>query len=95
MANSGWGSSGWNFKSGRLQRQLNTSFDPAGGTIGSSNNNLITAISCKTVGNNYCVQTSNTDITYYIIATVPLKLLHDICRQILLTKGMFMRLILY
>ena len=28
-ANSGWGASKWNFNSGRLQRQLNKSFDPA------------------------------------------------------------------
>ena len=64
-ANSEWGSNGWNFSSGRVQRQLNTSFDPAGGTIGSSNNNFITAANCKTVGKNYCVQTGN--IRYYLL----------------------------
>jgi hypothetical protein len=89
-----WGNSGWNCNSGRLQRQLNTSFDPVNGTNGSGQTCLTSESACKNVCKNYCIFNGNTDINHYIIATIPLKIIHDLFKKLPLTKGMYMRLIL-
>ena len=70
---------------GRLARMMNTSFDPT--TSASSLAN------CAATGKNYAVQTVN-GVTYYIIATIPLRFLHDIFKKLPLSKGMYMRLII-
>ena len=90
---SGWGSKGWNSNEGRLQRQLNTSFDPNDSPFGNNGSKLTSESVCKTVGKNYCVKGS-VDTTHYIIATIPLKIIHDLFKKLPLTKGMYMRLIL-
>ena len=93
-ASTRWGNSLWNSNSGRLQRQLNTSFDPINGMNGSGQTNLVSESSCKTVCKNYCIINGNTDINHYILATIPLKIIHDLFKKLPLTKGMYMRLIL-
>ena len=71
----GFGSSGLNSNLGRLQRQINTSFDPANGVNGSAKTQLTTEAVCKTVSNNYCIINGQTDINHYILATIPLKII--------------------
>jgi hypothetical protein len=93
-ASTRWGNSGWNSNSGRLARQLNTSFDPINGINGSGQTNLVSENSCKTVCKNYAIINGNTDINYYILATIPLKIIHDLFKKLPLTKGMYMRLLL-
>ena len=70
---------------GRLQRMMNTSFDPT--TSASS------VANCNATGKNYAVQTA-AGITYYIIATIPLRFLHDIFKKLPMCKGMYMRLMI-
>ena len=89
-----WGNSGWNSNSGRLARQLNTSFDPINGMNGSGQTGLTSENACKNVGKNYCIINGNTDVNHYILATIPLKIIHDLFKKLPLTKGMYMRLIL-
>ena len=90
----GFGSSGLNSNLGRLQRQINTSFDPVNGVNGSAKTQLTTEAVCKTVSKNYCIINGQTDINHYILATIPLKIIHDLFKKLPLTKGMYMRLIL-
>ena len=93
-ASTRWGNSGWNSNLGRLQRQLNTSFDPVNGMNGSGQTCLTSEAACKSVCKNYCIINGNTDINHYILATIPLKIIHDLFKKLPLTKGMYMRLIL-
>ena len=86
----GYGTSGLNSNAGRLERMKNTSFDPVAPAVSS----LVSAAVCKTVGKNFTEATAKTDQTYYILATIPLKILHDLFKKLPLTKGMYMRLIL-
>ena len=87
---SGYGSSFFNSNSGRLERMRSTSFDPSGGT----QSTFTSAANLNSMGKNYFKATGTTDCTYYILATIPLKIVHDIFRKLPLTKGMYMRLIL-
>jgi hypothetical protein len=49
----------------------------------------------KAVGKNYYTNAStNTDNVHYILATIPLKILHDLFRKMPLVKGAYVRLIL-
>ena len=89
----GWGAKGWNANAGRLQRCLNTSFDPVDSPFGSANTRLTSETSVKAVGKNYAIK-GTVDTTWYILATIPLKIIHDVFKKIPLTKGMYMRLIL-
>jgi hypothetical protein len=89
-----WGYNGFNNNLGRLQRQLNTSFDPINGMNGSGQASLVSEAACKNVCKNYCIINGNTDINHYILATIPLKIIHDLFKKLPLTKGMYMRLIL-
>ena len=95
-AANGWGQTGWTQNAGRLSRQLNTSFDPVNGSNGSlaASNQLCNENVMKTIGKNYVSFDGNTDVNHYILATIPLKIIHDIFKKIHLTKGMYMRLIL-
>ena len=86
----GYGKTCFNSNNGRLERMRNTSFDPAGGT----QSTFTSTTSLNSSGKNYYKATGATDCTYYILATIPLKILHDIFRKIPLTKGMYMRLTL-
>ena len=96
MAASGWGQTGWVQNAGRLARQLNTSFDPVFGANGSlaASSQLTNENVMKTVGKNYVSFDGNTDVNHYILATIPLKIIHDLFKKVHLTKGMYMRLIL-
>ena len=93
-ASTRWGYNGFNNNLGRLQRQVNTSFDPINGMNGSGQTNLTSETACKNVCKNYCIINGNTDINHYILATIPLKIIHDLFKKLPLTKGMYMRLIL-
>ena len=66
-------------------------FDPAGGTFDSRNNNLIVAADCKTVGKNNSVHMENTYISDYITATIHLKIymifIGNSLKQKVSTKG--------
>ena len=87
---SGYGNSFFNSNNGRLERMRNTSFDPTNGT----QSVYTSTSSLNSSGKNYYKATSTTDCTFYVLATIPLKILHDIFKKIPLTKGMYMRLIL-
>ena len=86
-----WGGSSLTQNVGRLNRMLNTSFDPTGGVgaVGYTNGTSNLSVT----GKNFCVQ-NGTNITYYILATLPLKILHDIFRKLPLAKGIYARLVL-
>jgi hypothetical protein len=88
---SGWGKTSFTQNQGRLARMVNTSFDPAGIAPAVSNYTSTTAtqLSLK----NYATQDTQ-NITYYILATIPLKSIHDIFRKLPLTRGTYARLIL-
>ena len=92
----GYGTTGLNFNKGRLERQLNTSFDPITGVNGSdgAKNGLVSTKVMSDTGKNYVAFDGNTNTTYYILATIPLKIIHDLFRKLHLTKGMYMRLVL-
>ena len=91
----GWGKTGWNCNNGRLQRMLNTSFDPVNAMYGSGGAKLVNENSTKAVGKNYYTAAgSNTDNVHYILATIPLKIIHDLFKKMPLVKGAYMRLIL-
>jgi len=91
----GWGKTGWNSNSGRLQRMLNTSFDPVNAPYGSGGTKLVNENATKAVGKNYYTYlASNTDNVHYITATIPLKIIHDLFRKMPLVKGAYVRLIL-
>ena len=86
---------------GRLQRMLSTSFDPTLGNANVINTSAFTnQLHCTTVYKNTCIQTpalnpaQSTNITYNILATIPLRMLHDIFRKLPLAKGVYMRLVL-
>jgi len=94
-SDTGWGKTGWNSNAGRLQRMMNTSFDPANTLNGSGGSKLVTENATKAVGKNYYTNNSvNTDNVHYITATLPLKIIHDLFRKMPLVKGAYMRLIL-
>ena len=75
---------------------MNTSFDPITGVNGSdgAKNGLVSTKVMTDTGKNYVAFTGNTDTTYYIMATLPLKIIHDLFKKLPLTKGMYMRLVL-
>jgi hypothetical protein len=75
---------------GRQNRMVyNTSFDPASG----ANPFLLSAANAGLLGKNYVTQT-NTQVTYYILATIPLRIINDIFSKIQLTKGIYLKLVL-
>jgi hypothetical protein len=84
----GWGASSLAVNKGRQQRMVNTSFDSAG-----SAGNFTDTNKCTAVGKTYTSQ-NTTDILTYVIATIPLRFLHDIFAKLPLAKGIYMRLIL-
>ena len=91
---SGYGASFFNNNRGRLERQLNTSFDPATGRDGNSSTKLHSQAVVNDSGKNHVVFNGKTDVTHHIIATIPLKIIHDLFKKLHLTKGMYMRLVL-
>ena len=91
----GWGKTGWNCNSGRLKRMLNTSFDPVNALYGSGGAKLVNENATKAVGKNYYTTASTaTDNVHYILATIPLKIIHDLFKKMPLVKGAYVRLIL-
>ena len=88
---SGWGKTSYTQNQGRLQRMLNTSFDPSTGLNAIEKNYTSTSATQLSL-KNYATQ-STTDMVYYITATIPLKILHDLFKQLPLTKGMYCRII--
>jgi hypothetical protein len=93
-SSTGWGASGWNSNNGRLQRMMNTSFDPSGALYGSGGAKLVNENAVKAVGKNYYTTNTATDNIQYILATIPLKIVHDLFRKMPLVKGAYVRLIL-
>jgi len=85
----GWGATEFAVNQGRIQRMKYTSFDPAATQVAKYTD----TDKVKTTFKNYATY-STTNITYYILATIPLRILHDIFRKLQLTKGMYMRLLL-
>ena len=85
----GYGTTALTQNAGRAKRMLDTSFDPAS----ASASNFISATGCNTAGKDY-VSYTTTNITYNIMATIPLRFLHDIFAKLPLSKGIYMRLIL-
>ena len=83
----GWGTTSYLQNKGRADRMKYTSFDAA------TNNKFTTNTLAGTVGKNFCsVTTSN--ITYYILATLPMRFLHDVFDKLPLMRGAYYRLIL-
>ena len=89
---SGYGESSFNQNTGRLERMKNTSFDPST-TLNNAVKNYTSESATKVTAKNYVAYTT-TNVTYYILATIPCKILHDIFRKLPLTKGMYARIIL-
>jgi len=87
----GWGATSLNTNKGRLQRMINTSFDP------SQKAPFTSAALCSAIGKNYAALTTAatklTNATYYILATLPLRILHPVFSKIPLMKGAYVRLI--
>ena len=84
---------------GRLNRMLqSTSFDPAFNSSPSAS--LLTPLAyCNNLGKNYCATSNSpasspTQINYYILATIPLKLIHDLFHHIPIVKGIYMKLVI-
>jgi len=86
----GWGASGIDYNAGRLDRMLYTSFDLSSSLTPSKYTN---AAYCGTNLKNY-VTYSASNITYYITATIPLRILHDVFKKLPLVKGSYARLII-
>ena len=86
-----------NYDDGNVSRRLrmmNTSFDPSN-TANQSLLGGITATQCSTVAKNYVDTTTNagtTGIIYYILATIPMSVIHPIFKALPLTKNMYMKL---
>jgi len=87
----GWGATSVNSNRGRLSRMINTSFDP------SQKAPFTSAALCSTIAKNYAALTTAanklTNVTYYILATLPLRILHPVFTKIPLMKGAYVRLI--
>jgi hypothetical protein len=84
LVTTGWNRfTGWcGYNDGNLARRArmerNTSFDP-NNTTNTPITNFTTAALCNTVGNNYVSQSNSTNtIVYYIVATIPLAVMHDL-----------------
>jgi hypothetical protein len=79
----------------RLKRMLdNTSYDPVNSTS-SASSFFNGSTQSGVLGKNYCASSNSTSqITYHILATIPLSILHDLFYSVPLTKGLFMRLTL-
>ena len=93
-SSSGYGASLWNSNRGRLERQLNTSFDPVKGREGSDGTKLHSTAVVNDTGKNHVIFNGTTNVTHHIIATIPLKIIHDLFKKLHLTKGMYMRMVL-
>ena len=85
----GWGNTAQRQNKGRLERMNVTSYDPTQG----SQPTFTTQAMCNNVGKATCINTA-ANITYYVLATIPLRMMHDIFRKIPLTMGMYMRLVI-
>jgi hypothetical protein len=88
---SGWGKTAFTQNQGRLQRMVNTSFDPST-TLNALTSNYTSQTATTLAVKNYATQ-NTTDMVYYILATIPLKVIHDIFKKLPLTKGMYARII--
>jgi len=85
----GWGSYEQSNR-GRIERMLKaTSYDPTRSTPSL----FTTPATCNAVAKNFVAQSPGY-INYYITATIPLKILHDVFSKLPLTRGMYMRLII-
>ena len=87
----GWGKSMFSQNQGRLQRMVNTSFDPST-TLNTAAANYTSTSAAQTSIKNYVTQGA-TDIVYYVMATIPLKIVHDIFKKLPLTKNAYLRVI--
>ena len=87
----GWGKTAYTQNTGRLQRMLNTSFDPSTG-LNPAVSNFTSATATQLAVKNYATQ-STTDCVFYVMATIPLRVVHDIFKKLPLTKGMYARII--
>ena len=67
----GYGATDWDYNRGRLQRQLNTSFDPVNRSGGSGGTRLHNTAVINATGKNHVVFTGATNVTHYITATIP------------------------
>jgi hypothetical protein len=84
---------GWRYtqNKGRLDRMKWTSYDPvlAAGEASKFTNNQLAG----SVGKNYCQRTGS-DITYYILATLRLKDIHELFDKLPLMRGAYFRMTL-
>jgi len=92
-----WGGDTMNSNTGRLARMTNTSFDTAQKALFTSAN------SCNVTMKNYTASTpamaltqlfSNGVQTYYILATIPLRVLHPVFSKLPLMRGAYVKLLL-
>jgi hypothetical protein len=72
----------------------NVTFDSAGDTSTPITSSKFTTFAYSNVGlKNYCLATTSANyVVYYINATIPLKVIHDLFDKMHLTKNMYMRL---
>ena len=88
---SGWGKTAYTQNAGRLQRMVSTSFDPST-SLNPAVSNFTSPTATQLAIKNYATQ-NTTDVVYYILATIPLKILHPVFKQLPMMKGAYMRLI--
>ena len=72
--------------SGRAERMMSTSFDPATLSFPSIN-----AARCNSSGKSYSVTNIANVLNYYILATIPLRILHDVFRKLPLMRNAYFR----
>jgi len=78
----------------RQRMEESTSFDPSN-TTNASILNYTSSNYLNTVGKNYVSQSNNsTTVVYYIMAILPLSILHDLFRKLHITKNMYIKMTL-
>jgi len=94
--NASYGTGMMSQNTGRLARMMNTSFNVDTGLAAGTPSPSATyqnAQTCNTNYKNYCTISAN-NITYYITATIPMRIIHDIFDKLPLCRGMYTRLVL-
>ena len=79
-----------NYNKGRVRRMLNTSFD-ASANLGSTGNFTTKAL-ITGVGKSQVYEKTTSLITHHILATIPMRFLHDFFDKIFLMKNAYYRL---
>ena len=91
-SNQQWGQGNMSVNRGRIQRMMNTSYDPT--NTSSSGYTWASTTQCNAMGKNYTVAQDNNNYTTFILATINLRFIHDLFEKFPVTKGAYIRLTL-